>query len=215
MKKTYVHPLPVRIWHWINALGFILLIVTGLQIRYTDILSLMSFESAVRLHNWLGFALMANYLIWLLFYLLTDKVSVYHPELDPKKYFRDTLKQIRYYSYGIFRGHPNPHRVRPYAKFNPLQRVMYQIVMLIIVPIQFGTGLLLWDVDRFYSWVEALGGVRVVSTVHVLVFIFFASFILIHVYLGSLGHTASAHFKAMVTGYEEEMEEAPPAAKAG
>ena len=92
---------------------------------------------------------------------------------------------------------------------------MYQIVMLIIVPIQFGTGLLLWDVDRFYSWVEALGGVRVVSTVHVLVFIFFASFILIHVYLGSLGHTASAHFKAMVTGYEEEMEEAPPAAKAG
>ncbi|MGA0265005.1 MAG: cytochrome b/b6 domain-containing protein [Lysobacterales bacterium] len=215
MKKTYVHPLPVRIWHWINALGFILLIVTGLQIRYTDILSLMSFESAVRLHNWLGFALMANYLIWLLFYLLTDKVSVYHPELDPKKYFRDTLKQIRYYSYGIFRGHPNPHRVRPYAKFNPLQKVMYQIVMLIIVPIQFGTGLLLWDVDRFYSWVEALGGVRVVSTVHVLVFIFFASFILIHVYLGSLGHTASAHFKAMVTGYEEEMEEAPPAAKAG
>ena len=215
MKKTYVHPLPVRIWHWINALGFILLIVTGLQIRYTDILSLMSFESAVRLHNWLGFALMANYLIWLLFYLLTDKVSVYHPELDPKKYFRDMLKQIRYYSYGIFRGHPNPHRVRPYAKFNPLQKVMYQIVMLIIVPIQFGTGLLLWDVDRFYSWVEALGGVRVVSTVHVLVFIFFASFILIHVYLGSLGHTASAHFKAMVTGYEEEMEEAPPAAKAG
>ena len=215
MKKTYVHPLPVRIWHWINALGFILLIVTGLQIRYTDILSLMSFESAVRLHNWLGFALMANYLIWLLFYLLTDKVSVYHPELDPKKYFRDTLKQIRYYSYGIFRGHPNPHHVRPYAKFNPLQKVMYQIVMLLIVHIQFGTGLLLWDVDRFSSWVEAMGGVRVVSTVHVLIFIFFASFILIHVYLGSLGHTASAHFKAMMTGYEEELEEAPPAARAG
>ena len=154
MKKTYVHPLPVRIWHWINALGFILLIVTGLQIRYTGILGLMSFESAVRFHNWLGFALMANYLIWLLFYLLTEKVSVYHPELAPKKYFGDTLKQIRYYSYGIFRGHPNPHHVRPYAKFNPLQKVMYQIVMLIIVPIQFGTGLLLWDVDRFYSWVE-------------------------------------------------------------
>ena len=63
--------------------------------------------------------------------------------------------------------------------------------------------------------VEALGGVRLVSTVHVMIFIFFASFILIHVYLGSLGHTASAHFKAMVTGYEEELEEAPPAARAG
>ena len=112
-------------------------------------------------------------------------------------------------------GEPNPHHARPHAKFNPLQKVMYQIVMLLIVPVQFGTGLLLWDVARFSSWVEALGGVRVVSTIHVLIFIFFASFILIHVYLGSLGHTASAHFKAMVTGYEEELEEAPPAAQAG
>jgi thiosulfate reductase cytochrome b subunit len=215
MQRTYVHPLPVRIWHWINALGFVLLIITGLQIRYADIVGLMSFEMAIKFHNWIGFTLMANYFIWLLFYLLTDKVSVYHPELDARKYFRDTLRQIRFYSYGIFRGEPNPHHVLPYAKFNPLQKVMYQIVMLLIVPVQFGTGLLLWDIDRFSSWVEALGGVRVVSTVHVLVFIFFASFILIHVYLGSLGHTASAHFKAMMTGYEEEMEEAPPAARAG
>jgi Ni,Fe-hydrogenase I cytochrome b subunit len=22
-EKTYLHPLPVRIWHWINALGFL------------------------------------------------------------------------------------------------------------------------------------------------------------------------------------------------
>jgi thiosulfate reductase cytochrome b subunit len=37
----------------------------------------------------------------------------------------------------------------------------------------------------------------------VLLFIFFSSFIFIHVYLSSLGHTPSAHFKAMWTGYEE------------
>ena len=23
MHKLYVHPLPVRIWHWINAIGFL------------------------------------------------------------------------------------------------------------------------------------------------------------------------------------------------
>ena len=34
MQRIYVHPLPVRIWHWINALGFVLLILTGVQIRY-------------------------------------------------------------------------------------------------------------------------------------------------------------------------------------
>jgi thiosulfate reductase cytochrome b subunit len=207
MKRTYVHPIPVRIWHWLNALGFVLLITTGFQIRYSDILGLMSFETAVKFHNWIGFILIANYFVWLLFYLLTDRISIYHPELDAKKYFRDTFRQLRFYGYGIFKGEPNPHHVSPYAKFNPMQKVMYQIVMLLIVPVQFFTGLLLWNLTRFESWVEFLGGVRVISTVHVLIFIFFITFLLVHVYLGALGHTPGAHFKAMVTGYEEEPEE--------
>ena len=50
---------------------------------------------------------------------------------------------------------------------------------------------------------RALGGVRVVDTVHVLCFIFFVGFILVHPYLASLGHTPTAHFKAMITGWEE------------
>lgn len=208
MTRTYVHPLPVRVWHWANALGFVLLIGTGFQIRYTDLFSLMSFESALKLHNWIGFVLIANYFVWLGFYLFTDKISIYHPELDARKYFRDTFRQMRYYGYGIFRGEANPHHVSPYAKFNPMQKVMYQIVMLLIVPAQFVTGLLLWNITRFQGWVDMLGGVRMVSTIHVLIFIFFLTFILVHIYLGALGHTTSAHFKAMVTGYEEEPDEA-------
>ena len=95
------------------------------------------------------------------------------------------------------------HHASALAKFNPLQSVMYQIVMMVLVPAQFYTGVLLWDVSRFSSQVEALGGTRVVDTVHVLLFIFFCGFIVMHVYLSSLGHTPSAHFKAMFTGYEE------------
>jgi len=75
------------------------------------------------------------------------------------------------------------------------------------VPIQFYTGVLLWDVKRFQGTIELFGGVRVVDTVHVVLFIFFIAFIFIHPYLASLGHPASAHFKAMVTGYEEVEEE--------
>ncbi|NIP17806.1 MAG: hypothetical protein GWM87_06380 [Xanthomonadales bacterium] len=55
--------------------------------------------------------------------------------------------------------------------------------------------------------IEFTGGIRVVSTIHMLIFIFFVSFMLIHIYLSSLGHTPSAHFKAMFTGYEEEHED--------
>ncbi len=101
MKRTYVHPRPVRFWHWINALGFVLLILSGIQIRYADVFGLMSFEMALKSHNWIGFILIANYFIWLLFYLFTDKISIYHPELDARKHFRDTFRQMRYYGYGI------------------------------------------------------------------------------------------------------------------
>lgn len=203
MDKLYIHPLPVRIWHWTNALGFVLLIATGVQIRYLDLFNVLSFRTAVVAHNWIGFVLIANFFIWLGFYLFTDKIKVYHPELSPRKYFQASFRQMQFYGYGIFRGEPNPHHPSAYRKFNALQSMMYQIIMMLLVPIMFFTGLLLWDVTRFSSMVEMFGGVRVVDTVHVLLFILFSGFIIVHVYLASLGHTPTAHFKAMITGFEE------------
>lgn len=203
MTRVYIHPLPVRIWHWINAVGFVLLILTGLTIRYADVLHVVSFATAVDIHNAVGFALVANYFIWLCFYLFTDKITVYHPELSPSKYFRDSLRQALYYGYGIFKGKPNPHHVSAYHKFNALQSTMYQVIMIVLVPLQFYTGILLWDPSTFAGSVEFLGGVRVVASIHVVLFIFFFAFIFGHVYLASLGHTPGAHFKAMLTGYEE------------
>jgi thiosulfate reductase cytochrome b subunit len=207
MAKLYVHPLPVRIWHWLNALGFIALILTGVQIRYVDMIGLMSFRAAVSLHNWVGFILIGNFFVWLLFYLLTDKIKVYHPELSPMKHFRASFRQAYYYGYGIFKGEPNPHHVSAYHKFNALQSMAYQIIMLWLVPLQFVTGLLLWDLKRFGGIVDFFGGVRVVDTLHVLLFIFFSAFIIVHPYLASLGHSPLGHFRAMVTGYEDVEEE--------
>ena len=67
MQSIYVHPLPVRIWHWINAFGFIAMIMTGVQIRYVGLVDVMPFKSAVVLHNWIGFVLIANFFLWFLF----------------------------------------------------------------------------------------------------------------------------------------------------
>ena len=215
MQKVYVHPLPVRIWHWINALGFVALILTGVQIRYVDLFDVISFKSAIQLHNWIGFVLIGNFFVWFFFYLFSDKIKVYHPELSPMKHFHGSLRQIQYYGYGIFKGDPNPHHVSAYHKFNPLQSMTYQIIMLLLVPLQFFTGLLLWDLKHFAGAVDFFGGVRAVDTVHVVLFIFFTGFILVHPYLASLAHTPLAHFKAMITGYEEIEEDSagsPPAA---
>ena len=81
---------------------------------------------------------------------------------------------------------------------------MYQIIMLVIVPIQLLTGLILYDVMTFGNIVEYIGGLRTVEIIHVLIYIFFISFLPIHIYLTTLGHTKTAHIKAMITGYEEE-----------
>lgn len=203
MHRMYLHPLPLRIWHWTNALGMVLLALTGIQIRYVGLIDIVSFHTAVVIHNYTGFVVIANFCIWLLFHLFTDQARNYHAELNPVQMFKGCLRQLVYYSYGMFKGHQNPFHVGTYHKFNPLQALTYQVVMLVFVPLQVITGLLLWDVTRFAMIVDFVGGIRVVDTVHVLIFIVIACYIPFHAYLATLGRTPGEHIKAMITGYEE------------
>jgi thiosulfate reductase cytochrome b subunit len=203
MKKIYLHPLPVRIWHWVNAVSFVVLIVTGLQIRYRDMMNIMLFRDAVDVHNIAGFVLIGNFFLWLVYYIATGKIRLYIPPLSLKKFVMGCITQARYYGYGIFIGEPNPHHGTADNKFNPLQKVAYLAIMAILIPLQLVTGLLLWDVKRFSSWISLAGGIKTVDTVHVFLFLFFTSFLFVHVYLATLGHTPTEHIKAMFTGYEE------------
>jgi len=203
MKRIYLHPLPIRIWHWINAMSFLVLIVTGLQIRYRELLGLMKFRTAVDIHNIFGFVLIFNFFIWLLFYILTGKIRIYIPPLNIKKFVTGCVRQARYYGYGLFMGEENPHHSTADNKFNPMQQMAYLSIMLLLIQLQLVTGLLLWDVKAFASYIDIFGGIKIVDTIHVFLFLFFTSFLFVHIYLATLGHTVMAHIKAMFTGYEE------------
>ncbi len=203
MKKIYLHPLPVRIWHWVNAVSFLVLIVTGLQIRYSEFLGLMKFRTAVDIHNQFGFLLIFNFFIWLVYYIATGKIRIYIPPLNIRKFVTGCVRQAGYYGYGLFLGEQNPHHSTADNKFNPMQQMAYLAIMMLLIPLQLVSGLLLWDVKAFEGWINTLGGIRIVDTVHVLLFLFFTSFLFVHVYLATLGHTVTAHIKAMFTGYEE------------
>ena len=205
-ERVYLHAMPVRIWHWANALGFLALILTGFQIRYVDLFSLMSFETAVHLHNWVGFAVIANWFLWFFYYISSDKITNYHADLDAGNFFKRYFRQIEYYSQGIFKGEKKPHDVNPHDKFNPMQKLTYQFVMFITAPITFFTGLMMWDVQRFSGLIDLVGGIRVVNTIHVLMFILFVFFIFLHAYMGVLGPKPSSHYKEMFTGWEEPHE---------
>ena len=203
-KMIYIHPLPVRIWHWINASGFVLLILTGFQIRYAEMLNFMTLPNAITLHNYVGFAVIANYFIWLTYYLASGNVKIYIP--DPRNLAALAVKQVQYYGYGIFAGKPNPHIMTPDNKFNPLQQQAYLAIMFVFLPAQMMSGLFLWKVKGYEEYINLLGGIKLLDTIHVLLFFFFTSFLFIHCYLATLGHTPLAHFKAMFTGYEEHHE---------
>jgi thiosulfate reductase cytochrome b subunit len=204
MHRIYLHPLPVRIWHWINAATCVMLLLTGVQLRYVGLINVVSFRTAVTIHNYLGFILIANFFLWLGYYLCSPRIRSYHTELNPGKFFDGALSQTLYYTYGIFKRAPEPFHPSVYNKFNPLQAMTYQVIMFMVLPIQIITGLLLWHLVGFSRIVALLGGVRVIDTVHVLIFIFFVFFIPAHFYLGTLGRRPITHFKEMFTGYEEE-----------
>jgi thiosulfate reductase cytochrome b subunit len=141
--------------------------------------------------------------MWLIFHIFTENVNVYLLEPNPKKYLNSAWKQIQYYTYGIFKKKKNPYNPRPLNKFNPLQKVMYAVVMMIVVPAQFLTGIMLWDLPGWKHWVRAIGGLGDLRTIHYGLFIFFCLFLLMHIFLGTLGKKPTSHFKEMITGYEE------------
>ena len=47
MKRVYLHPLPLRIWHWVNALLVLVLLITGIQLRIPGIASLRPQDPAL------------------------------------------------------------------------------------------------------------------------------------------------------------------------
>ena len=88
MPRIYVHPLPVRIWHWLNAVCFVLMVLTGIQLRYVGIVDVVSFRTAVVVHNWVGFVVIANFFVWLGYYLFSPRIRAYLPETNVMKMYR-------------------------------------------------------------------------------------------------------------------------------
>jgi thiosulfate reductase cytochrome b subunit len=202
-RKEILHPLMVRIWHLIHALAIVLLVLTGLQLRFPDLVGWFgSFRSAVNIHNIVGFIVLFDYLLWFGFYAVTrGLVKQYVP--TPEDFTIGIPTQSTYYFARIFFGDPAPFDPTPEAKFNSLQKTTYFGIMFVLVPLQIITGVLLWDLERFHALIEALGGVRVIDAFHIILAYIVTAFLIAHIYLATLGHTFFSHFKAMIVGYED------------
>jgi thiosulfate reductase cytochrome b subunit len=204
-KMIYLHPTPVRIWHWLNALGIVTLCISGAQIRFPEYLGFLgSYRGAILLHNAAGIVVALSFSIWFFYYTLGSRTlaKVYVPDGDDLK--RGLLRQIGYYFFLYFFGCPNPHHATPDHKFNPMQKSAYLAIMFVLVPLVSLTGILLMNVSPLRELLLMAGGLKIIDTVHFLLACSLGAFLFTHVYLTTLGHTPLAHTKSMWTGWEEE-----------
>ena len=214
-EMVYMTPMPVRIWHWLNAFGIVTLCVTGLQIRFPDHVNIFgAYKAAIRLHNTAGVVVSISYGLWLSYYLIVARslVKLYVPTLDDLK--SGILRQAYFYFLTYFVGKPNPHHSTPESKFNPMQKAAYLVIMFILLPLVIFSGALLMYVAPLRELLLLLGGIKMLVGSHFLLASCFTAFLCVHIYLATLGHTPFAHFKPMWNGWEEEMvEDAEPEKK--
>ncbi len=180
-----------RFWHWAQALLIILLLITGFDIHGS--FNILPFSEAVTLHNQLAWLLMGLTVFAIFWHLTTGQWKQYIPTLDK------ATEVVCFYSRDIFKGAQNPIEKDVDSKLNPMQRITYLLLKVVLFPLQLITGLL-------YLYSSELGITMELDTVaylHTIGSFAFIAFLIIHVYLATTGHTVLAHFKAMVTGWEE------------
>ncbi len=189
--KIYLYTRYERLWHWLQGLMIICLIVTGLEIHGTY--QLFGFQTAVNVHNFIGLSWLILFAFFAFWLVITGEWKQYIP--TTKKLFSVVL----YYSWDIFQGRSHPVQKSKGAKHNPLQRLAYLGISAMLLPVQMVTGLLYY----LYNDVSTLISLPVIAVIHTLVALFLLNFLIIHVYMTSTGHSLFSHIAGMITGWEE------------
>lgn len=203
-KMIYLQPVPVRIWHWLNAFGIITLCVSGAQIRFPEYVTLLgSYRSAIMLHNTAGIVVALSFSLWFIYYKLVANslADIYIPKESDLT--SGLFRQAVFYFFAYFFGVPNPHHATPENKFNPLQKSAYLAIMFVLMPFVSLTGILLMNMGPMREIVLLVGGLKILVAVHFLLACSLVAFLFTHIYLATLGSTPLAYLKPMWTGWEK------------
>jgi thiosulfate reductase cytochrome b subunit len=201
MKHEYVYHAFERFWHWMQAFLILFLGVTGFEIHGT--IRFFGFEQAVRYHNFAAWSFLVLIAFAMFWHLTTGEWRQYLPT------WKNLRAQAEYYVFGIFRNAPHPTRKTVLSKLNPLQKLVYAGLKVIIIPTMVVTGLL-YMFYRYPQQYEVLGlnmsGIGIVAILHTLGAFLLVAFFVAHLYLITTGQTVTSNLKAMITGYEEQPE---------
>ena len=207
-KKVYVYKGFERFWHWTQSFLIIFLALTGFEIHSSY--SLFGFDVAVDLHNKAAWAFIVLIVFAIFWHITTGEWKQYLPTTQ------NLRAQAEFYIFGIFRNAPHPTRKTIISKLNPLQRLVYLGLKILIIPVMVISGLFY----MFYRYPQSgmiksanIEILEIIALLHTLGAFLLIAFLVVHLYLITTGHTVTSNLKAMITGWEELEVEAEAEAK--
>lgn len=185
-----------RIWHWSQAVLILTLLFSGCEVR--GVWHVLGFAEAVNLHRTAAWALITLWLFAIFWHITTGEWRQYIPTTDK------VAAMIKYYLLGIFMQAPHPFRPTLLRKHNPLQRLAYLFLWLVISPMLWISGWLYlfyadWDAWSLSHYLK----LEDVAFFHVLGAFMLLVFLIAHLYLITTGKTPTSHLRAMLSGWEE------------
>lgn len=197
-KQVYIYKSFERFWHWMQAVLIFFLAFTGFEIHGTY--TFFGFREAVRYHNIAAYMFIGLIAFAIFWHLTTGEYKQYIPT------FENIKAQLNYYIFGIFSNTPHPTKKTVLSKLNPLQKLTYFGLKILVIPLSVTSGLLY----MFYRYpssrgVEAINiqTLQFIAIFHTIAAILLIAFLVTHLYLITTGETVTSNLKAMLTGFEE------------
>jgi thiosulfate reductase cytochrome b subunit len=189
-----VHPLTIRLTHWINVFAVIIMILSGWKIYNASPIFNFMFPKWITLGGWLGGALALHFaMMWLLvinglIYFIYSIATGHFKEdifgFRPNSIYKTkslTLRSI--ITHGI-------------GEYNIIQRILYSFVILDLILLIL-SGLSIWKPAQFDELVTVLGGYDFARIIHFYAMVGLVGFIIIHVMAGLL---VKGTILSMITG---------------
>jgi thiosulfate reductase cytochrome b subunit len=192
VSNVIVHPLTVRITHWLNALAIVIMIMSGWRVYNSDPIFPFSFpvwltlggsyNGSVDLHNEDGLAgalqwhfagmwlLTINGIVYIAYGIASGHFRRSFFPVGPTAVLRDTIAALKFQL---------PHRLGVY---NAVQKTLYLGVIALGV-IMVLSGLAIWKPGQFQELTFLFGGFDLARVIHFLGMAGVVLFLIVHIAL--------------------------------
>lgn len=184
IKPATIHPLWLRICHWLNAFAILIMVTSGWRIYNASPLFNFSFPNELTLGGWLGGALQwhfagmwlfgINGVLYLLINIFSGRLKRKFWPLSPRELINDFIAALR----GKLAHNDLSH-------YNTVQKLAYLFVMIDGI-ILVCSGLVVWKSVQFPLLRELFGGYDMALFIHFYAMSGMVGFVVVHLIMVAL-----------------------------